>query len=248
MTLYSAEEDAIKDNNYISDGEFATLSHRAEETGTYYLAVDPDSSAEGSYELTRYSAWSNADSPSNDFWGTHQTAQYLDPSASHVASSDTGEHWYYFHAEGGSQLEIQLKPDLNSGDLDMDLYNAEDPGNHGSTFSGGPVVCAAANATLDTIVEDDVPGHAAQVGEYLQSELRAATEEHDLPVREVRGLGLMIGVQVKRGANRVLKNLAIQEQVLALPAGRTVVRLLPPLVVDESHADQFVDSFVEVLG
>ncbi|WP_256288523.1 aspartate aminotransferase family protein [Halobellus inordinatus] len=125
---------------------------------------------------------------------------------------------------------------------------AEDPGNHGSTFSGGPVVCAAANATLDTIVEEDVPGHAAQVGEYLQSELRAATEEHDLPVREVRGLGLMIGVQVKRGANRVLKNLAIQEQVLALPAGRTVVRLLPPLVVDESHADQFVDSFVEVLG
>jgi len=125
---------------------------------------------------------------------------------------------------------------------------AEDPGNHGSTFSGGPVVCAAANATLDTIVDEDVPGHAAQVGEYLQSELRAATEEHDLPVREVRGLGLMIGVQVKRGANRVLKNLAIQEQVLALPAGRTVVRLLPPLVVDESHADQFVDSFVEVLG
>ncbi|RLM91023.1 aspartate aminotransferase family protein [Halobellus sp. Atlit-38R] len=125
---------------------------------------------------------------------------------------------------------------------------AEDPGNHGSTFSGGPVVCAAANATLDTIVEEDVPGHAAQVGEYLQSELRAVTDEHDLPVREVRGLGLMIGVQVKRGANRVLKNLAIQEQVLALPAGRTVVRLLPPLVVDESHADQFVDSFVEVLG
>jgi acetylornithine/LysW-gamma-L-lysine aminotransferase len=58
----------------------------------------------------------------------------------------------------------------------------------------------------------------------------------------------MIGIQVKRGANRVLKNLALSEQILALPAGRTVVRLLPPLVVDESHADQFVDSFVEVLG
>ncbi|MGQ4556544.1 acetylornithine/succinylornithine family transaminase [Halobellus sp. GM3] len=124
---------------------------------------------------------------------------------------------------------------------------AENPGNHGSTFSGGPVVCAAANATLDTIVEEDVPGHAAQVGEYLRSELETAADERDLPVREVRGVGLMIGVQVKRGANRVLKNLAISEQVLALPAGRTVVRLLPPLVVEESHADQFVDSFVEVL-
>ncbi|MFD1598477.1 aspartate aminotransferase family protein [Halobellus rarus] len=125
---------------------------------------------------------------------------------------------------------------------------AENPGDHGSTFSGGPVVCAAANATLDTVVEEDVPGHAAQIGEYLRSELEAATDEHDLPVREVRGVGLMIGIQVKRGANRVLKNLALSEQVLALPAGRTVVRLLPPLVIDESHADQFVDSFVEVLG
>ncbi|MFB6092932.1 MAG: aspartate aminotransferase family protein [Haloquadratum sp.] len=125
---------------------------------------------------------------------------------------------------------------------------AEDPGDHGSTFSGGPVVCAAANATLETVVDEDVPGHAARVGEYLRDELEAATDDHDLPVREVRGVGLMIGVQVKRGANRVLKNLALSEQVLALPAGRTVVRLLPPLVVDESHADQFVNALVEVLG
>jgi acetylornithine/LysW-gamma-L-lysine aminotransferase len=125
---------------------------------------------------------------------------------------------------------------------------AENPGDHGSTFSGGPVVAAAANATLDTVVDEDVPANAAHVGEYLRSELEAAVEEHDLPVREVRGVGLMIGIQVKRGANRVLKNLALSEQVLALPAGRTVVRLLPPLIIDETHADQFVDSLVEVLG
>jgi len=125
---------------------------------------------------------------------------------------------------------------------------AENPGDHGSTFSGGPVVSAAANATLDTIVDEDVPAHAAHVGEYLRSELEAAADERDLPVREVRGEGLMIGIQVKRGANRVLKNLALSEQVLALPAGRTVVRLLPPLIIDESHADQFVESFAEVLG
>jgi acetylornithine/LysW-gamma-L-lysine aminotransferase len=125
---------------------------------------------------------------------------------------------------------------------------AEDCGDHGSTFSGGPVVCAAADATLETVVEEDVPGNAARVGEYLRSELEAAVAEYDLPVREVRGVGLMIGIEVKRGANRVLKQLALQEEVLALPAGRTVVRLLPPLTIDEAHADQFVDSFVEVLG
>jgi acetylornithine/LysW-gamma-L-lysine aminotransferase len=125
---------------------------------------------------------------------------------------------------------------------------AENPGNHGSTFSGGPVVCAAANATLDTIVEEDLPARADAVGEYLRSEIERVAEADDLPVREVRGNGLLIGVQVKRGANRVLRDLALKEQVLALPAGRTVVRLLPPLIVDESHADRFVESFAEVLG
>jgi acetylornithine/LysW-gamma-L-lysine aminotransferase len=118
---------------------------------------------------------------------------------------------------------------------------------HGSTFSGGPVVCAAANATLDTIVEEDVPGHVAQVGEYLRGEIEAATEEHDLPIREVRGLGLMIGIEVKRGSNRLLRDLALNEQILALPAGRTVLRLLPPLTIEEEHADRVVDALVEVM-
>jgi acetylornithine/LysW-gamma-L-lysine aminotransferase len=118
---------------------------------------------------------------------------------------------------------------------------------HGSTFSGGPVVCAAANATLDTVVEEDVPGHAARVGEYLRSEIEAATDEHDLPVREVRGLGLMVGIEVKRGSNRLLRDLALKEQVLALPAGRTVLRLLPPLTVEEEHADRVVEAMTEVM-
>ena len=125
---------------------------------------------------------------------------------------------------------------------------ADGAASHGSTFSGGPVVCAAANATLDTIVEEDIPGHAAEIGDYLTSELEAAVETHDLPVREVRGDGLMIGVEVKRGANRTLKHLALSEQLLALPAGRTVVRFLPPLVVDESHADRAVDAMTNVLS
>jgi acetylornithine/LysW-gamma-L-lysine aminotransferase len=118
---------------------------------------------------------------------------------------------------------------------------------HGSTFSGGPVVCAAANATLDTTVEEDVPGNAARVGEYLRSEIEAATEEHDLAVREVRGLGLMIGIEVKRGSNRLLRDLALNEQILALPAGRTVLRLLPPLTIEEEHADRMVEALVEVM-
>ena len=115
---------------------------------------------------------------------------------------------------------------------------------HGSTFSGGPVVCAAANATLDLLVEEDLPTHAADIGDYLVESIDVA----NLPIREVRGRGLMIGIEVKRGANRLLRDLALEEQVLALPAGRTVLRLLPPLTIDESHADQFVESLEAVLG
>jgi acetylornithine/LysW-gamma-L-lysine aminotransferase len=122
---------------------------------------------------------------------------------------------------------------------------AENYGSHASTFSGGPVISAAAGATVSTIIEDSVPGNAAVMGDYLLTELEAAIGDE---VRDIRGEGLMIGVEVGRGANAALKELALNHQVLALPAGRTVVRLLPPLTIDEAHADAVVDAMAEVVG
>ncbi|MDS0278942.1 aspartate aminotransferase family protein [Halomicroarcula sp. S1AR25-4] len=122
---------------------------------------------------------------------------------------------------------------------------AENYGSHASTFSGGPVISAAAGATVSTIVEDDVPENAAAMGEYLQTELAAAIGDE---VRDIRGEGLMIGVEVGRGANKALKQLALNHGILALPAGRTVVRLLPPLTIDEAHADEVVEAMAEVVG
>ncbi|OIB55374.1 aspartate aminotransferase family protein [Natrialba sp. SSL1] len=121
---------------------------------------------------------------------------------------------------------------------------AESAGPHGSTFSGNPLVSAAANATLDVVVEEDLPGNAAEIGGYLQDELAAL----DVPIRDVRGEGLMLGVEVKRGANGVLRDLALEHQILALPAGRSVVRLLPPLVIDEAAGDQVVTALADVLA
>ena len=122
---------------------------------------------------------------------------------------------------------------------------AENYGSHASTFSGGPVVSAAAEATVSTIVEEDVPGPAADVGSYLRERLE---EELGEDVRDIRGEGLMVGVEIKRGANRVLKELALNHGVLALPAGRTVVRLLPPLTIDEEHVEEVVTALTDVLG
>jgi len=125
---------------------------------------------------------------------------------------------------------------------------AEEHGDHGSTFSGGPTVSAAAEATLDVIVEEDLPGNAADVGGYLREELEAGIESGEIDARGVRGQGLMIGIEVKRGANRLLKELALNHGILALPAGRTVLRLLPPLTIDESPADEVVDAIADVTG
>ncbi len=122
---------------------------------------------------------------------------------------------------------------------------AEDPGNHGSTFSGGPVVSAAAGATLDVLTREDLPAHAAEVGDYLVAELRATLGD---VVREVRGAGLMVGVEVKRGANPVLRDLAMEHRILALPAGRSVVRLLPPLTVEREHADRVVAALEAIVA
>ena len=122
---------------------------------------------------------------------------------------------------------------------------AENYGSHASTFSGGPVISAAAGATVSALIEESVPGNAAVVGEYLRNELEAAIGDD---VRDIRGEGLLIGVEVGRGANKALKELALNHDVLALPAGRTVVRLLPPLTIDESHADDVVEAMSEVVG
>ena len=121
---------------------------------------------------------------------------------------------------------------------------AEGAASHGSTFSGNPVVCAAANATIETLVEENLPVNAGTVGEYLKDELAAS----DLPLRDVRGEGLMLGLEVKRGANRVLRDLALEHEILALPAGRTVLRLLPPLLLEEAHADELVEALSAILA
>ena len=122
---------------------------------------------------------------------------------------------------------------------------AEDSGNHGSTFSGGPVVSAAAGATLEVLERESLPAHAAEIGEYIRTEIDSRLGDD---VREVRGHGLMIGIEVKRGSNRLLRDLALNHDILALPAGRTVLRLLPPLTIERKHADAFVDALEAVLA
>ncbi len=114
---------------------------------------------------------------------------------------------------------------------------------HGSTFGGNPLACAAALATLRVLEEEQLSERAATLGRRLMAGLRAL----DAPsIREVRGLGLMVGVQLKRPAAPYLAALA-ERGVLALPAGATVMRFLPPLVISEAQIDRVVAAVGDVL-
>jgi acetylornithine/LysW-gamma-L-lysine aminotransferase len=116
-------------------------------------------------------------------------------------------------------------------------------GSHGSTFGGNPLVCAAATATIETLCVQDVPARVAELGRYFLEQLRALN--HPL-VREVRGRGFMIAVELKQRATPYLR--ALQEAcVLAIPAGSTGIRFLPPLIMEREHVDEIVAALQRVL-
>ena len=116
---------------------------------------------------------------------------------------------------------------------------------HGTTFGGNPLVCAAALATIGCLEAEGLPQRAAALGERLLAGLRAIQRTSPL-VREVRGLGLMAGVELKAPSGPYLAALA-GRGVLALTAGANVMRFLPPLVIDESEIDLLIERVGEVL-
>ncbi len=116
-------------------------------------------------------------------------------------------------------------------------------GAHGSTFGGNPLACAAALATMQIIVEQDLVSRSAELGEYFLAQLRAI--ESPL-IREVRGLGLMIGIDLKLRAMPIVKALA-DRGVQVLTAGPTVLRLLPPLVITRAELDEVTTAVRDVL-
>jgi acetylornithine/LysW-gamma-L-lysine aminotransferase len=117
------------------------------------------------------------------------------------------------------------------------------PGVHGSTFGGNPLACAAALATLDVMEQEALPARAAELGAYFLQQLQ--TIQSPL-IREVRGLGLMVGVELKVHAMPIVEAL-MDRGVLSLTAGTTVLRLLPPLVISRAELDAVVAALTAVL-
>lgn len=119
-------------------------------------------------------------------------------------------------------------------------------GSHGSTFGGGPLACAACLATLETLREKALPERADRLGRRALRRLRGALAGCRV-VREVRGVGLMLAVELRVRAAPVLRELAEERGVLALSAGSTTVRLLPPLVIGRDELDFAVEQVTEAV-
>ncbi|OED39390.1 acetylornithine aminotransferase [Chromatiales bacterium (ex Bugula neritina AB1)] len=119
-----------------------------------------------------------------------------------------------------------------------------EPGMHGTTFGGNPIASAAALATLGVMENENLASRAEEMGSYLQEKL---AEKPMSQVRSVRRLGLMIGLELKVKVQPVLEEL-MRRRVIALPAGATVLRMLPPLVIDKSQIDRVVEQLHELLA
>lgn len=118
-------------------------------------------------------------------------------------------------------------------------------GEHTSTFGGNPLVCAAACAAIEVLIEERLPERAAGLGEYFKGQLENLRAQHGI-IREVRGLGLMLGVELRFDVLNVLVN-AIKNGVIILDAGKNVLRFLPPLVIEKTQIDKVISVLDMVL-
>lgn len=117
-------------------------------------------------------------------------------------------------------------------------------GRHGTTFGGNPLCCAAAIATLEVMEQERLAVRAARLGDRLAGALRAAAPAK---LREIRHAGLMIGLEVREKAAPLISAL-IEEGLLTFPAGTTVIRVYPPLTIEETLVDEIVARLLRVLG
>lgn len=160
----------------------------------------------------------------------------------------TGRLWAIEHY--GLEPDILLLGKAIAGGVPMGIaacgprVQGLQPGHHGSTFGGNPLACAAARATLQVLREERLAEQAAAKGAWLLEQLQALPSRR---IREVRGLGLMVGIELRERAQPFLA--ALQERgVIALPAGPTVIRLLPPLVISHDQLALVIAALREVLA
>jgi acetylornithine aminotransferase len=124
-----------------------------------------------------------------------------------------------------------------------EVASALKPGDHATTFGGGPVVCAAALAVLDVIESEGLVSHAEAMGTYLTAAIRAAIPS----AVEVRGVGLLVAIELSEPRAADVVQAALERGLIINNIGPTTIRLAPPLIVDEEQIDSAVAVLADIL-
>lgn len=120
------------------------------------------------------------------------------------------------------------------------------PGDHGSTYGGNPLVCAVASKVLDIFTENDITGNVKTVGDYLKKSLEELAKSYPF-IKEVRGKGLLLGMEFDRPVADIIKSALIDEKLVLINAGSNVLRFIPPLIISKDNVDDALERLKRVL-
>ncbi|MFW6157318.1 MAG: aspartate aminotransferase family protein, partial [Balneolaceae bacterium] len=176
----------------------------------------------------------------------HGTLLILDEIQCGIAR--TGKMFAYQHA--GIKPDIVASAKALGGGFPIgaviareEVASAFEYGDHGTTYGGNPLACAAAFAALSTIVEENLAEQAKKRGLYFKEKFGRVAEGWDA-IKEIRGMGLMIGVELNFNGKKVVEQM-MKRGVLSNCASDTVMRLVPPLIISEKEIDTIIDVLVE---
>ena len=129
-----------------------------------------------------------------------------------------------------------------------EVARAMQPGDHGTTFGGNPLACAAANVVLDTVPQAEFLAHIRQVGGYFKQQLSSLQEKFPALISEVRGEGLILGAELSRDdIGRDIVNECLSEGIIINCTVGKVLRFIPPLIISEEQVDEVISALAKVL-
>lgn len=159
----------------------------------------------------------------------------------------TGKLWAYQHYDVEPDV-MTLAKGLAGGlpigaCLAKEHASVFEPGDHGSTFAGNPLVCAAGHAVLKEIIDRNLPEHASRMSERLQQGLQELQKEEDAQITEIRSSGLWFGIDFGVDKATDILNRCREDGLLINKTSNSTIRLAPPLTITEQDVDQFLDVF-----
>lgn len=127
------------------------------------------------------------------------------------------------------------------------VASAFEPGDHGSTFGGNPLACSAGLASIEIILSEKLVDNSENMGKYLVEKLTTLIGKHN-SIKEIRGKGLMVGIQLSTENAVEVKNKCFEKGYLVGNVGKSIIRLLPPLIVSEQDIDGLVNALESILS